>query len=327
MARIHGLSLALLFLSLQFAPATLSQEAPDTSSAPARDPRVGVLAGHEFIPSSFIDDPFVRTFLRTGLGFGSTINFVPPPVIVHGKPIKGPTGDLMFAVLDFEFQYAIRSWLGVRGRLDVTGRMADETSTLVTRGVTLFSGFELGWVFKAAESERAILSGSVGVKNSSITDVYLQRFLEGIIESGEILPGNNLVVTTPTLRGTVGVRAAYMVTRLTGVTINGNVDYGESMTRGEADQWYYSLSAAFDFNLHSQSGVPLGFVLGGSTSSAADVAGVDGRTAQTVFGRISYTGAEQFSLGLDMAYNYIPIRGLEEKQNFLSAVVDIRLFF
>ncbi len=327
MARIHGLPFVLLLLTVQFAPAAFSQESTDTSSSPAPGPRVGVLAGHEFIPSSFIDEPFVRTFLRTGLGFGSTINFVPPPATVHGKPMTGPTGDLMFAVLDFEVQYAIRSWLGVRGRLDMTGRMADETQTLVTRGVTLYSGFELGWVFKAAESERAILSGSLGVKNSSITDVYLQRYIEGIIESGEILPGNNLAVTTPTLRGTVGVRAAYMLTRLTGVTFNGNVDYGESMTRGEADKWYYSLSAAFDFNLHSQSGVPLGFVLGGSTTSAADIAGMGGRTAQTAFGRISHTGAEQFSLGLDLAYNYIPVRGLEEKQNFLSAVVDIRLFF
>jgi hypothetical protein len=309
------------------APSARPQEPTSTGFDSASAPRAGVIGGHEFIPSSFIKDPFVRTYLQTGLGFGSTLNLTIPRAVVHGKTLSGPKGNLLFAVLDMEYQYAIRTWLAVRGRLDVTGRMANETSTLVAQGITLYSGFELGWLFKMTESERFWLSGSLGVKNSSTTDVYLQRFIEGIVENGQVLPGNNLVVATPTLRGTAGIQGAYVLSHLTGITVTGNLDYGESMNGGEGDKWYYGASAAFDFNLHSQSGVPVGFVIGGSTGSAPDLEGIDNRTAQTVFGRIAYTGADEFALGLDLAYHYFPVRNTTEKQNVLSAVVDIRLYF
>jgi hypothetical protein len=229
--------------------------------------------------------------------------------------------------MGMEFQYAVRTWLAVRGRLNVIGRMADETPTLLAQGVTLYSGFDLGWLFKMTESERYYLSGSLGLKNSSTTDVYLQRFVEGIIENGQVVPGNTLVVAIPTLRGTFGMQGSYVLSRLTGMTLAGHLDYGESMNRGAGDRWYYGVSLAFDLNLHSKSGVPVGFVIGGSTGSAPDLEGIDNRTSQTVFGRVAYTGAEQFALGLDMAYAYVPIRGLDDKQNFFSAVIDIRLFF
>jgi hypothetical protein len=327
MARICTLVCALVLITILLpAPAR-----PEEALAAARDsmaaPRVGVIGGHAFIPSSFIRDPFVRTYLQTGLGFGSTTNFVPPPTVINGKTLPGPKGSLMYAVMDMEFQYAIRSWLAVRGRFDVTGRMATETPTLIKQGVTLYSGFDLGWLFRVAESEQFSMSGSLGVKNSSTTDVFLQRFIEGIIENGEVLPGNKLVAATPTLRGTAGFHSAWTLSRLTGLTVEGNLDYGESMNRNEGDKWYYGISAAFDFNLFTESGVPVGFVVGGTIASAPDLEGIDSRSAQSIFGRIAYTGAEQFALGLDLAYRYFPIRGLEEKQNFLSAVIDIRLFF
>jgi len=304
-----------------------SQENPAERCEPGTGQRLGVLADHEFIPSSFIRDPFVRTFLHTGMGFGSTINRVAPPVEIAGKPLTGPKGDLLYALLEVEYQQALRSWLAVRGRLNVVGRMADETTTLIAQGVTVLYGFDLGWVVRIAETERLSVSGTLGLKNSASTDVYLQRFIEGIITNGEVTWWNKLVLTTPTLRGTAGVQGAYALTRLTGLTFSGWLDYGESMNRGEADKWYYAFSAAVDFNLRSNGGPPIGFVVGGKTGTGPDAQAVDDRSAQTIFGRIAYTGAEQFALGLDLGYQFVPIRELPKKQNFLSATVDMRLYF
>ena len=320
-------SVALFLLALSAVPDVYAQESLNAVPDPASALRAGTIAGHTFIPSSFMRDPFVRTYFQTGLGFGSTLNRVIPAVTVEGKPLAGPNGNLLFAVMDMEYQYAIRPWLAVRGRLDVTGRMADETSTLVAAGVTLYTGLTFDWLFKFAESERFQMSGSFGVKNAASTDVYLERFVEGIMQNGEILPGNNLVVTTPLLRGTAGLQGTYVISRLTGLTITGDLAYGESFDPNGADRWYYGISAAFDFNLRSNDGVPLGFLIGGKTGSAPDLEGIDSRTAQTLFGRIAYTGGNDFALGLDLAYNYIPVRNTTEKQNFLSAVVDIRLYF
>jgi hypothetical protein len=327
MNRSPILPAAIFLLVLALSPNAWSQETPAAASETSSETRIGVIAGHTFIPSSFIRDPFIRTYFRTGLGFGSTINFTPPVPTVSGKPILGPTGDLLFALLDAEYQYALRPWLAVRGRLSVVGRMADETPALISQGVTLYYGFDLGWLFRVASTERLSASGSLGVKNASTTDVYLQRFIEGIIDNGAILPGNRLVLQTPTLRGTAGFHGAYALNHLTGVTISGTLDYGESLDRSAPDRWFYSVSVAMDFNMHSDGGTPIGFVVGGRTGSAPDIQATDSRTSQAIFGRIAYTGAEEFALGLDLGYQFLPIRDLPEKQNFLSAVVDIRLYF
>jgi hypothetical protein len=287
----------------------------------------GSLAGHEFIPSSFIRDPFVRTFLRTSLGFGITTSPVAPLVTVGGKPVVGPQGSLLFAVLDAEYQHAIRDWLAVRGRLNVIGRMADETPVLIAQGITLYSGFDLGWLFRLSESQRYSLSGALGVKNTSTTDVYLQRFIDGILDSGEILPQNKLVLATPTLRISTGIQGAYVLSTLAGVTIAANLDYGETAVRGEPDRWYYSVAAAVDFNLSKTSGVPVGFVVGVKTGSGPGVQGTEGRSEQDFFGRLAYTGTREFALGLDMSYALIPTRDMPEKQGFVTSTIDIRLFF
>ncbi len=317
--------LSILLLGILAMPVARSQENPPPDSVVVFRP--GVIGGHEFIPTSFIEDPFVRTFMHTGLGFGSTINRITPPVVVHGQTLGERKADLMFALLMMEYQYAVRPWLAVRGRLDISGRMSTETTTLIAQGVTVLYGFDLGWIFKLAETDRYFFSGSLGLRNISTTDVYVQRFIDGILENGAILPTNRLVETTPSMRASSGLAGAYVLSRLVGITASGTVDYGESLDRSEPDRWYYSLQAAFDINMHSQNGVPVGFVIGGKTGSAPDAQGADDRTAQTIFGRIAYTGAEQFALGLDIGYQFIPIRTLPKKQNFLSATVDMRMYF
>jgi hypothetical protein len=327
MTRSLSTPAALLLLMALSGPPALAQDSSgtDRAAAPRRNP--AILAGHAFIPSSFIRDPFVRTFFRTGLGFGSTLDYIPPPTVVNGKTISGPTGDLLFAILEVEYQYAVRTWLAVRGRVSMAGRVADETPALVSQGVTLLTGYELGWLFEVSRSKQLSVSGSLGLKNTSTTDVYLQRFIEGIIEAGEILPANKLVLTTPTLRATSSLQGSYALSRLTGVTVSGSLDYGEPLTRGASDNWYYNLSAAFDFNLYSHNGTPIGFVAGASTGSAPDLEQTDDRTTQSYFGRIAYTGSEEFAFGLDLSYELLPIRGVPEKQGFLAAIVDMRLYF
>jgi len=327
MTRYLSLSRILVMLGVFLATGTRAQESSASTRVTVPGVRIGEVAGHAFIPTTFLQDPFVRTALRTGVGFGGTLGFEIPPPTVAGKPVDGLTGSLLFALLDLEYQHAIRDWLAVRLQMNVIGRLADETPTLISQGVTLASGFQLGWLFTLAESEHLHLSGTLQVKKASTTDIYLQRFLEGIIENGEVLPGNTLVATTPTLRGSTGVQGAYVISRLTGVTVTADLDYGESVARGDADRWFYRVAAAFDFNLLSAGGPPMGFVIGGATGSSPLATTGDTRTTQSLFGRIAYTGAEDFALGLDMSYALLPVRNLSDKQGFLSAVVDVRLYF
>ena len=323
---LFPLSSALLFLVLCAYPASSQESSAGTLPAVSSRP-TGILGGHEFVPSSFIKDPFVRTFLRTGLGFGVTPELMVPLVTIHDSSVVGLKGRLMFAVLNVEYQQTIRDWLAVRGRLEVVGRMANEAPALISQGVTLLSAVELGWLFRLHQSDRLLLSGSLGIRNSAMTDVYLQRFIDGIIENGGITPGNKLVQTTPTLRGGAGLQGAYAISELVGLTFIGDLGYGESADRTSPDEWTYALAAAVDFNLFRHDGTPVGFVIGIQTRSHPVGQFESLGTSQTFFGRIGYTGSREFSLGLDLGYELTPVRGIEERQGYLSVLVDTRLYF
>jgi hypothetical protein len=327
MKRNHHSLCAAFLLAVLFTPSAFSQgSSPGTLSA-VSILRLGILGRHEFVPTSYIKDPFVRTYLRTGLGFGMTPELVVPLVTVGDTSLLGLNGSLLYALLDVEYQQEIRDWLAVRGRVQVIGRMADETPALISQGVTLLSSFDLGWLFRLHQSDGYLLSGSLSVTNSDMTDVYLQRFVDGIIENGRIIPGNRLVQTTPTLRGKAGLHGAYAVSDLVGLSVVGDLGYGESADRSSPDDWSYSIAAAADFNLHSQNGPPVGFVIGVQTrSNPMGTIGGHG-TALTFFGRIGYTGSQEFSLGLDLGYELMPVRGLEERAGFISALIDTRLYF
>lgn len=318
---------AAFLLSVLCTRPSFSQESV-TGTLPAVSTELpGVLGSHEFVPSSEVKDPFIRTFLRTGLGFGMTPELAVPLVTINDTSISGLKGSLLYAVLDVEYQQMVRDWLAVRGRVQVVSRMADETPALISQGVTLLSAFDLGWLFRLHKSDRFLFSGSLGVRNSALTDVYLQRFIEGIIENGGIKRENNLVQTTPSLRGEAGLHGAYAISVLTGLTFGAELDYGESADRNVSGEWSYSFTAAVDFNLLRTNETPVGFVIGARTRSNSFGQVTDQGTSQTFFGRIGYTGSREFSLGLDLGYELTPIRGLEKKQGFISALVDTRLYF
>jgi hypothetical protein len=316
-----------VLLGVFCAPRALSQESTAAVLPGVSRNSPGIVGGHEFVLSSYLPDPFVRTSLRTGLGFGMTPELVVPVVTINDTSYFGLKGSLLFALLDMEYQQKIRDWLALRGSVRVFGRMADETPALISQGVTLFSVFELGWLIRIKESEGLFLSGSLGIRNSSMTDVYLQRFIEGIIETGRITPDNRLVQTTPTLRGVAGLHGAYAISDLVGLTFSGDVDYGESGDRYSSGEWSYALGAALDINLLQSTGTPAGFLIGMGTRSLPVGERDASESALTFFGRIGYTGSKDFSIGIDLGYEWTRVRGVEGKQGFLSALVDTRLYF
>jgi hypothetical protein len=322
-----GFASVIVLLILAFPHPVHAQEQAATTPPAASLPGPFVVGGHDFVPTSFIKGPFIRTYFRTGLGFGITPELQVPVVVIDEKQIVGLKGSLLFALLETEYQQALRDWVAVFGRVAVLGRMANETTVLLSQGVTLVTGFDLGWLLRIHQSERLLLSGSFTLSNSSLTDVYLQRFVDGIIENGGVTPGNTLVQTIPVLRGKGGVHGVYAFSELTGVTFLGEVAYGESTDRRTSDSWFYSLGGTVDFNFYRHDGVPVGVVIGFQTGLDPHGDQAGGKTTQIFFARIGYTGSREFALGLEVRYDLVPVRNMPDKAGFISALVDIRLLF
>ena len=313
------------FASVTAIEASPAQDlAVDTSLYPTRGMTVG---GHTFSPTASMPDPFIRTFARNSLGFGRTPNLEIPLVEIGGTPYTWNSGNLIFSLIQFEFQGALREWLAFDAQINVTGRLANETIPLLSQGVVLITGYELGALFRVHRSEDMTLALAAGATNVGVTNVDLRRFISAIIDSNALTPNNFLVASTPSVHVFGEVRVAYGFNDLFGIMGQARLAYGEAAQRQASDRWFMTFAMLLDLNLQRRWNAPIGFAFGVKTSTNPGGANEDGRSIASFVSRVSYLGARDFELGVDLSYNRIPVTSLPDKTTFLAATIDMRLLF
>lgn len=307
----------LLLLSVFSSSAVVAEEADPSVS------RIPTLGGHQFTTNTLTGDPFVRTYIRNSLGIGQAVDLFVPVIEIDGGEIYGLKGNLLNAILEFEFQQAVKDWIAFRAQVRVYGRLGTGTQSLLTQGVTTNMGFEFGWLFKLAQGEKTALSGTVSVWNNSITAVDLLGFVEGVVE-GTNVP---LIRTAPVTRVGGGLRYAWAASPLVGFNFLGETGMGESPDRRNSDEWFFKLGAAVDFDLKKKTVLPLGLVLGYRAESFPET-GEDIRAAtQNFVFRIAYTGTTDFLVSLDFNYSLIRAEGRNDNYNVVSTLVNLRYYF
>jgi hypothetical protein len=260
--------------------------------------KVPTLGGHRFVPNNLTADPFPSTSIRTTLGMGKALDLVLiPDFEVGGQPVQGVTGDLLFANLDVEIEWAVQDWMSVWLEANVLGRLGSDTGTLLTEGVSLITGFELGWLFRLMETDRTQLSGTAQIWSDNFTIVSLADWAEGII-AGENVP---LVRKAPVVRTGGGLRFAWAITDWLGALGTGELGYGESAGVEPANDWFTQTSAALSIDLNPVWDVPVGFGLGYRHDSFPREAGDPDKTAHGGLFRITYTGRDDFIISLDLS--------------------------
>ena len=177
----------------------------------------GVLDGHTFISSSLVRSPFIKSFFKNILGIGQTIDYVVPIIEINEEVVAGLKGDLIFATTDFEFQQVVRDWLAFYGEFILVSRIGSEVEALMASGVNLSTGFKVGWQIRLLKSRKSYLSTFLYLDNTSVTNIDLLGFVEGVIDSGYITPTNKLVKSTPVTSLNTGARFAYAFNRTFGV--------------------------------------------------------------------------------------------------------------
>jgi len=326
--RILSLWLSLLVFiisSLSAQEASPGNNQPrETGQAADRMPK---LQEHVFVPSDFIKDPFIKTYIRNSLGLASSMNYDFPAITIGNREVTGVQGGLMFTLLEFEYQHAIKEWLAVGGGVQVLGRFGTETPSLLAQGITAGYGFELHWLFKLWQNEKMMLSGSLNLWNNSFTGINLHDFIRQIIEDGGLEPDNKLVRNTPSVRGGGGLRYAYGLSDLVGLKLYFESGYGESILRRAESQWFFEFGGALSLNIKNRTDVPLGFLLGYQQNSFPLLGdGVSDDIRNIVF-RISYTGTRDFSIGLEGFYQITKPEGFEESIKSTGTLISMRYYF
>ncbi len=298
----------------------LAEEDP---AAPAEEFRIPRLGDHRFTPNTLTGDPFIKTYIRNSLGIGQSMDLFIPILEIDGDRVIGLKGDLLKAILEFEFQQAVKDWVAFRIQVRVMGRLGTGTQSLLATGVTANTGFEFGWMFKLAQDEKTALSGTINVQNNSVTTVDFLGFVEGVINP----PSQSLVKTTPVTRGGGGLLYAWAASDLIGFTFKGETGMGESADRSESDQWFVNFGAAADFDLKTKTVVPLGLAIAYRVDSFPEAGEELVDVKHDLALRIAYTGTTDFLLSLDFTYGWFKVEGRSDTSRFVSTLLNLRYYF
>lgn len=285
------------------------------------------LNGHKFVINSTMGSPFTNTTYKNILGAGQTVNLKIPDVVINGETVIQILGEIAYTNLAFEYQQEIRKWLAFYGEVKLVGRLGTETGSLISQGVNVVSGYSLGWKIKVHESKKLSVSTSLNVSKSSYTVLNLPDFIQGIIDSGKVTPGNKLVNYTPLLRGGIGVNAAYAFNPTFGVMAKLYGDYGESARRFESSVFNYVYGISFDADLNPKQNVPLGFMAGFYHSSLPQFKEESSRDPNEILFQINYTGKKYLNIGAEINYQWYKPDKFDSDVNFITFNLHSSIYF
>lgn len=307
----------------------VAQHTPDsqTSLSGHYPPTIPILGGHRFAGLTTMPSPFTGTFVRNSLGAGMSSGLEFPPIVIGGREIPVASGELAFSQLKFEYQQSVKDWLAPFLTVQLFGRLGTETQSLISQGVTFVTGFELGWLFKIWRSDDMILSGSLSLLNLAYGAVDLSGFIHRAIEEGEISPDNTLYRESPMALAGTGVRYAYAVNEMLGITAFATLAYGESADRYSENRWYHRVGISTDFDFGPRHGVPIGLAAAFTQANLGSEQGNALGNTGTLTLRISHTGSPSFNFGLELSSLWQKLEGLDNAFRYSSAIIDFQYYF
>jgi len=293
------------------------------SSGSKAEPKVPKLNGHMFLSSSYLRSSFISTSVQADLGFGITSIISVPGIDIGESNILAFKGQLMFFDVDAYYKQRFTPWLAMFISLKVAGRVGTDMSTMVADGVNTLSGGDIGWLIRIAHTDKLNLAGSVTLTNITGNFINVSEYLEEVIDNE---PYPSVTKTVPSMLGSFGLRGAYAFNPSYGLQANLAFGYGESLKRGTS-QGYFAAGILGDLDFNPRRQVPIGLGLGYSITSAPTIVMSDGGSANLFLGKISYTGSDDFELGLQFTYYNIALSSVDEKPSVTKVMLNFKFYF
>src|SRR4030095_10560325 len=320
--KISALLFFVVVTSISFSQENINLKLKDTSDSKPK----GILDGHTFITNSVVNNPFIKSYLKSALGIGQTVDYTVPVHDLNGEEIAALKGNLIFATLNIEFQQAIRDWLAFYGEFTVLTRIGSEAQALIASGVNLSTDFKLGWHIRLLRSRKSQLSTFIHVENNSATTIDLLSFAKGVIDSGKVVPSNQFVNTTPVTTVNSGLRYAYAFNRTLGLQAEFEFGYGSSLDREKENQWTTSWGVSFDCDFYPKYSVPIGILFAYQNSNYDNTQIVNGLPVQFLL-QINYTGREDFEFGIAANYQTFKEKAYGTRLQFINLGTIFKYYF
>jgi len=256
------------------------------------------LGGHYFTPSNIIKQPFILTHVRMSLGIGGISEIRYPLIVVGDEPYLYLQGDILSALLSFEYQHAVKEWLAVYVRFGLIGRLGSDYGTLLIEGVNYATTFDIGWMIQTYRNEKFVLSTTVGVTDGNYSLINLQNFIDDVIHH---VPNASIITSNNSLYALLGIKAAYGLTKFLGFNILVDLGYGETIQRALENKWFTNFGINADMNFSGMIETPLslaaGYLFSTYPKNNDDVL----FNSNVFFAQLSYIGRTNFILSLDLS--------------------------
>lgn len=327
--RRSGVLLMLMLTVLPLSVANAQQPPPaGNPDVPTLAPRMTapMLADHRFTTTAVVRGPFITTYFRNSIAVGMAPGSEIPLAVIKGEEVVYETGDLLFSTLVLEYQQAVKDWMGFWVNFGLAGRLGTETASLLSQGITVVSGFRVGWLLRIMQSRDMALSGMVQLDKDGYTAVDLVGFVDGIIDDG-LTEDDELVYDASLMVAKTGLSYAWAINRTTGLTASGTVGYGESPDQTAGSDWFFDVGAAVDFDLRREIPAPIGAAIGVRSTSFPEADVNLSNDLTTAAFRVDYIGRHDLNIGIEIQSQWQDLEGSDKSLRYTIAAMDFRYFF
>ena len=310
-----------LLLTIMLVPSNAHGQVNDSA-------RKRTLAGHTFIPSSLIQDPFVTTQVRsrTGAGLASKVRTELESDVLDPQ-ISVLQGDLAFLTQEFAYQHALNDWLALGATFKGAARMGTGVQSVIAQGITSIFGMEFRGLVRLVQRDKWMLSANLQFHPTSQYAVELIPFVRQAIDEGRITEDNSLVRASKTVPGTLGLRGAYAPNPSVGFLLLGDLGYADSFGEGSRDGLASVFGGMVSWDLDPGRSIPIGLILSLKHDQLVVEHSDIAENATSVGGGIAYTGRSDFSLSVEGSHVRIPLAANDQSVTAMTVSFNMRYFF
>jgi hypothetical protein len=283
------------------------------------------LNGHGFMPSIYVNDPFVSTLFQTHTGGGTASNLTATYVDADGNELFTVEGDLFFAALGLGFQQKIGSKWAVGAAGTGLVRSGSSASSFLVEGADVDRQGNLWAKYRLMRGEKSQVSLGLDWTYSKVTYFTPGDFARNIAAGGSIEDAP-LVINTKIWTGRLTVNWARAFSPGFAVRFNGEIGMYEVPETSGIFKGSHRVGILAEYDLKA-SGLewPVGITLGYSQNLPDDdpFTGLGG----TLLG-FWYTGKKDFVVGLETGSMKLNVDNQEtQKVDAMFAIITLKYYF
>lgn len=283
------------------------------------------LNGHGFLPSIYVEDPFVSSNFGNYTGAGMAMDLQTTLKDLEGNDLYTLEGNLIFAALGMQYQQKFGSKWAVGVLVAAQVKTGTNAESFLTEGADVDRQGGLWVKYRLKRDEKSQFS--VGLDWSYSKILYFTPYdfavdvSEGVpVEEAAILINTKVWTSRMTFNWARGFSQAF------GLRVNAELGMYEVPETEGVFKGSHRLGVLGEYDLKKhKGGIPLGFSLGYTQAVPNDdpFTGLSG----TLLG-FWYTGKEDFVVGAETGFMKLPVANRDvDEVNTMFGIITIKYYF